>query len=104
MGASGVKRVYIAGPMSNMPDFNYPAFNAAAAQLRAQGLHVENPAENSPPACGTWEGWMRKAIAQLVTCDEVVLLPGWSSSRGAQVEYDLAKTLGMSVLDCGSVA
>ena len=42
-------RVYIAGPMTGLPDFNYPAFNAAAAKLRALGLEVLNPAENPPP-------------------------------------------------------
>lgn len=41
-----MKRIYIAGPMSGLPEFNYPAFNRAAAVLRAQGHHVENPAEN----------------------------------------------------------
>lgn len=30
-------RTYIAGPMSNCPDYNYPAFHAAAARLRAAG-------------------------------------------------------------------
>ena len=55
-------RVYIAGPMTGLPDFNYPAFNAAAAKLRALGLEVLNPAENPPPPCGTWTGYMRMAL------------------------------------------
>ena len=28
-------RIYIAGPMSGLPDLNYPAFNAMAERLRA---------------------------------------------------------------------
>lgn len=88
-------RVYIAGPMTGLPEFNYPAFNKAAARLRDLGFHVENPAENPDPPGKIWEGYMRMAIAQLVTCDTIALLPGWDASRGARIEYDLAGTLGL---------
>lgn len=91
-------RIYIAGPMTGLPDFNYPAFNAEAARLRALGFHVENPAENPAPPCGSWAGYMRLAIAQLVTCDAICLLPGWSASRGASIEHDLAVHLGLAVM------
>lgn len=88
-----MKRLYLAGPMSGLPDFNYPAFNAEAARLRALGYEVENPAENSDPPCKTWQGYMRLAIAQLVRCDAVALLPGWAKSKGACIEVKLADSL-----------
>lgn len=66
--------------------------------------HVENPAENSAPACGTWAGYMRKALAQLVTCDAIVLLPGWPSSRGANIERSLAFAMGMKVVMAADIA
>ena len=91
-----MKRIYIAGPCTGLPDYNYPAFNKAAEQLRAAGWHVENPAENQPPACGTWSGWMRLGIAQLIRCDAIALLPGWTKSKGARVEYDIANALGLA--------
>lgn len=40
--------VYIAGPMSGIAQFNFPAFIAAAAALRAQGITVISPAETDP--------------------------------------------------------
>ena len=88
-----MSRIYLAGPMSGIADLNYPAFHAETARLRALGHHVENPAEN--PECDTWEGYMRMAIAQLVTCDALALLPGWQNSRGAVIERGLARELGM---------
>lgn len=91
------RKIYLAGPMSGLPESNYPAFHAAAAKLRAMGHVVLNPAENPEPACGTWQGYMRMALAQLVQCDGVVLLPGWSDSRGALLERELAQTLGMDL-------
>ncbi len=93
-----MKRVYIAGPMSGLPDFNYPAFNAAAERLRAAGFDVLNPAENPVPPCGTWLAYMRMALAQLVTCDTVVLLNGWERSKGAKIERQLAHDLGLNIV------
>lgn len=93
------KTIYISGPMSGLPDCNYPAFNAAAAQLRALGYRVENPAENPEPPCKSWEGYMRLALAQLVQCDLNVRLPGWVCSRGARIESGISKMLGIEVYD-----
>ena len=39
------KTIYVSGPMSGLPDLNFPAFHAAAAELRALGHTVVNPAE-----------------------------------------------------------
>ena len=96
-------RIYIAGPMTNLPEFNYPAFGAEAERLRALGYHVENPADNPVPPCASWAGYMRMAIAQLVTCDVIALLPNWHTSRGAVVEHKLALDLGIRVMDCAAV-
>lgn len=79
--------------MTGLPEFNYPAFNAAAEELRAKGWHVENPAANPEPPCKSWQGYMRMALAQLVTCDAVWLLDGWMSSEGALLEVQVAQAL-----------
>lgn len=93
-----MKLIYIAGKMTGLPDFNYPAFHAEAARLRAMGFEVLNPAENPEPPCGTWAGYMRLAIAQLVQCDAVRLLPGWEDSSGARLEENIAMRLGMTIV------
>lgn len=92
-----MRAVYIAGPMTDMPDLNYPEFNRVARQLRELGYQVENPAENPAPPCQSWEGYMRLAIAQLVKCEEIHMLRGWSNSRGARIEHGLARDLGLVV-------
>lgn len=38
-------RVYIAGPMTGLPEYNFPAFHAAAKAWRDAGWEVLNPAE-----------------------------------------------------------
>jgi hypothetical protein len=88
-----MKRLYISGPMSGLPESNYPAFNAAAAALRAKGYQVENPAENAPQP--DWASYMHCALEQVLRCDEVWLLPGWEQSSGAVGEASIAQWLGM---------
>lgn len=91
-------RLYIAGPMSGLPEFNYPAFREAEAVLRALGYAVESPHHNGETDCGTvysWDWYMRRAIAQLITCNGVALLPGWEMSRGATLEHLIARGLDM---------
>lgn len=92
-----MNRIYVAGPMTGHADLNYPEFNRAAKQLRELGYTVENPAENPAPPCGSWEGYMRMAIGQLVRCDEVHMLRGWQGSRGARMEHGIARELGLVV-------
>lgn len=90
-------RIYIAGPMTGLPDFNFPAFHEAAAKLRALGHEVQNPAENPEPPCKSWLAYMRMAIVQVASVDAVALLPGWEHSPGAKVEEQLALGLGLRV-------
>ncbi len=91
-------RIYIAGPMSGLPELNFPAFHAAAVKYRARGATVLNPAEINPDPGTQWEDAMRADIALLVTCDTIVMLDGWTQSRGATLEHHIAVALGMVVV------
>jgi len=92
--------IYISGPITGMPDLNFPAFHEAARLLRAAGYTVTNPAELDEQDAGktlTWEQYMRRDIKVLMDCDGVALLDGWEESRGACMEADIALQLSMQV-------
>lgn len=93
-------RIFISGPMTGLPQENYPAFNKEAKRLRKLGHHVENPAEN--PRQKTWEAYMKLSLGQMLTCEVVVILPGWTASRGAMKEITLATELKMPIFDAGA--
>ena len=96
-------RCYIAGPMTGLPDLNFPAFHATAARLRAQGLEVVNPAEINVDSAKGWAQCMRADIVELMTCDSIAMLPGWTNSRGATLEHHIATALGMTVIEIAEV-
>lgn len=106
-------RVYVAGPMTGVPQFNYPRFDTAAAQLREMGYTVVTPSELDAPhtraialqcetgttaefrfmleqaglPIETWGDFLSrdvKIVADDVDC--IALLPGWQKSRGARLE------------------
>jgi hypothetical protein len=87
------RRIYIAGPMSGLPDENRPEFHAYDQLLREYGHVVLNPA-TLPPGL-TEDQYMDICLAMLRASDEVHLLPGWEQSAGAQVEYHYARKRGL---------
>lgn len=93
-------KVYIAGPMTGIPDFNYPAFHKRAAELRASGYEVINPAENfNGDQALPYEEYIRQGIRQVSDCDAICLLPGWEKSSGVQIELAVARALKLEVFD-----
>lgn len=92
------QRVYVAGPMTGLPDLNSPAFVAEVARLRAEGHEVLSPTEiNAGLEHEGWHACMRRDIPVLLTCDAVQLLRGWQGSKGARIEAFLAAEFGLEV-------
>ena len=91
-------RAYISGPMTNLPNFNYPAFHEAADILRAKGYEVLNPAEafagdqTLPLAT-----YLRHDIESVLKADMLVVLHGWEKSKGASLEVAVATGIGLPV-------
>jgi len=96
--------------MTGLPEFNFPAFDKAAAEYRARGFTVINPAEhdreNGLDVTGMTgdpaelEGLfdLKEALLwdlqQVADADGIVLLEGWEKSSGARAELALAAALG----------
>ena len=96
-------RIYLAGPMSGIKRFNFPAFDAAAANLRAHGYEVVSPAEldspefrarvltatgNEKDLLGEWGNCLARDVKLIADSgiEGIVLLRDWHLSRGAKLE------------------
>ena len=111
-------KLYIAGPMTGYPQFNFPAFQEAARTLRALGMEVVSPAEmdeetevagealkskdgkliDGKIAGQTWGDLLGrdvKIVADVV--DGVALLQNWERSKGAKLEVTVALLAGKGV-------
>lgn len=99
LATARAKRVYVAGPMTGIEDFNYPAFNAMADRLRAQGYEVEDPADHGVVEGAVWADYMAYDLTRLGLCGVIALLPDWDLSQGARLEVMIAEHLGMRVVN-----
>lgn len=111
-------KAYLAGPMSNIPYFNFPAFLKAGDELKAQGYDVFNPAEEDIKEYGefwthchtgshdeakgkdgtpiTYRDVLRKDLNYILDhLPLMVYLPGWERSKGVKAEKALAECLGL---------
>lgn len=102
------KSIYIAGPMSGYPEFNFPAFNHAAENLQPYYDTVWNPAAKDAEydldeeACKTGDhvlaqekGFDFKAaylwdVTKVIESDAIYMLKGWQYSPGAVGEHAVA--------------
>lgn len=88
-------RLYLAGPMRNYPDNNFPAFALAAGKLRKDGHEVFNPAELGDNASRFCFATEVSYVAEHAS--GVVVLPGWERSAGALAEVHTAWAVGIPV-------
>lgn len=109
---SSIKKVYIAGPMTGKPDWNFPAFFEAERQLSELGYEVINPAHNDGPTVElalqsagdpsrpnhTWAYYMKRDLPHVLAVDALCVLPGWQESRGAQLEVQVAEAIGLPLM------
>jgi len=108
--------IYVAGPMRNYENYNYPAFDERANILDQYGWVVVNPAQMdrndgkpmadpmsfSPDTNYEDHEFMRLALRRdmVAICEEctaIYMMAEWEKSRGAKAEWHLAKALGLDI-------
>lgn len=105
-------RVYVAGPMTGLPRFNFDAFEDACDRLRADGYYVTSPHEmdlangfdpDSDGSAFDLRAALEADIQAVKNADLVVLLPGWEKSPGAMIEVLVAEAHGVPAVPIGDV-
>lgn len=95
-------KFYLAGPMTGLPDYNYPAFAQTKAELVEMGFDVSSPHEidheegKYPRGTRPYTHYIKEGLKLLLTCDAIILLPGWQTSTGCRMEVTVAQWSGMT--------
>lgn len=141
---------YLAGPMTGLPEYNYPAFGAAVKTLSEEGIlvlsphHVDevqhefheqlpgdslcglnvpvlgghqyvnvidlgarcglpkdDPIHSRQPGSMPYHFYLKAGFKLLLECDGIILLHGWTQSKGVKHELYIARSLGYPVYTLG---
>ncbi len=91
-------KIYISGKITGIPiERAIVNFAKAKEYIEENKMQAVNPMELPHKHNQTWESYMRENIAALVYCDGIYMQKNWETSKGAKVEYGLAKELGLKV-------
>lgn len=89
--------IYISGPITGRPNLNLPKFVIARYEIFDAGHTYVCPhmicAHIKPGS--PWIDYMAVCLGELPKCDAIYMLPGWIWSRGARIEWIVAKLLGI---------
>lgn len=111
---------YLGGPMTGIPQFNFPRFNRVADKLRKQGYNIVSPSELDDPDTlaaamasvdgapgsgnvengGHYHDFLSRdlVICALPRCVGGIFLEGWAKSRGARGESWVLSFLEKQIL------
>jgi hypothetical protein len=91
-------KIYIAGKVTGEPtEICKAKFGKAEYTLRSSGFIVVNPMNVvNDPNC-RWSIAMGLCITELAECDPIYLLSDWKESRGARIEFEVAKELDLKM-------
>ena len=110
-------KLYLAGPMTGHPQFNFPRFDAMAEGLRELGYEIQSPAElddpetraaalasqDGSPGSGTvngdtWGDFLARDVKLVADgVDGIAVFHDWWTSRGARLEAYCAHLTGKPV-------
>lgn len=88
-------KIYIAGKITGYDNFK-EHFSKAEKLLVEKGYTVLNPA--TLPKGLTQEEYMRICVPMLQVCEAIYMLNNWETSVGANIELQLAKQAGKTIL------
>lgn len=97
-------KIYISGKISDLPIKQVKEkFKWHSGFLSMKGHEPVNPLEVSPfDETKNWNDYMVSDIAALLECDAIYMLKDWGQSKGARIEYSIARELGLQILFEGS--
>ena len=93
-------KIYISGQITGLKLVDARAlFERAEILLQERGYIPVNPMKLNPHTVGkTWKEYMLDDLNALFDCEAIYLLDNWQDSKGARIEYQVAKEMDMVIL------
>jgi len=113
-------KIYIAGPMTGIRDFNFPEFRKMEKWMEGWGIDYISPvdmdsdygliftkeemATGRMSANKSLDSIIRRDVGAILECTGIVMLKGWEDSRGAMAEWHVARWAGRNMFYEATIA
>ena len=99
------KKVFLSGPMTGYPGYNFQRFNLAEKQLADAGIECVNPVhickkykeEHVLANKTVFDKMIAEKQEAERKCDAILLLDGWQMSKGVRLELKIALEMDMQI-------
>ncbi len=92
-------KVYLSGKRTGLDEKACKEkFRIDEAHFVRLGYEVVNPTKLTGNDGETWRECMCECIEELLYCDVIYMQPDWGESKGARLEYALARELDLKIL------
>jgi len=94
-----MKKIYISGKITDLPyEEAYQKFRVSSLKFKGLFIVINPMLLDHTTHEENWEGYMKVCLTALLKCDFIYMLKDWKDSKGATIEYELAKMLKIKVL------
>ena len=99
------KKVFLSGPMTGYPGYNFQRFNLVEKQLTDAGIECVNPVhickkykeEHVLADKAVFDRMIAEEQEAERKCDVILLLDGWQMSKGVRLELKIALEMDMQI-------
>lgn len=92
------KKVYLSGPITGIKNYKGLFLFVEELVKMCDAARIFNPALQIPDSLD-YEQAMKRCVTALTQYEVIMMLPGWRTSKGARLEYDIALACGMHIID-----
>lgn len=91
--------IYISGKITGDADYK-KHFDCIAGKVASitEGQTVFNPANIDLGKDASWSDYLKIDIPVLLECSTIVMLNDWEQSRGALLEWNIARAMNMKII------
>jgi len=92
-------KIYISGAITNNPNAKAQFDKAKQTLLELnKGYEPISPMDLPHEHSKSWNAFMREDIKAMMDCQGIYLIEGWTTSKGARIEKELAQSLDFKII------
>ena len=91
-------KIYISGKITGIESEAPGLFEKTEIALKTLGYDTVNPVTLNHNHDKSWQSFMREDVKAMLDCELIYMMSNWQDSKGAKIEREIAKYLGLTIV------